>query len=760
MNESDCMKRKYSILEIPMTLFIKKLALLQEEWRRAGKAEKDRKEERQERLKFEGKYTSQMYKVVLKNFIKNWKDYILMLISSIVVFVCLAVGYGVQQILNVGYEKQGPGIFNSLGAIMTKAYFPIGLLCVFVMIHLIVYDLKCRAKNYGIFLALGMRRKNLYQYIVIEYLSIVIVSFVVGGICGSVILYYIVLNWGIMEGVKLGVFSMIFSPCLAALGTLTVIMIVSLMISYDILGDFKVGESVDQRLVGERLPNKFRKVLICIGLVLIAYAAFQYGRRINYENIYLLIALFIGIFIVLRYAIADILIQEKKQRNKIQKVLPHNQLFHKSRTSSVYMGVMLIVLFGVFYYFSYQLVSTKFSNTETNLFPYDAVCLADDTDNALFEKLVQEYEVEILEVPALRVSAYDSTKGNAEIQGQHIGIAESTYHKLKSEVDKTYEKKPLGLKSDEDIYIVYQQDKSIEAHPIGYFTPKSKPLLHIGIPCSGVDVYSKQEGYYEHYNVKGEEIGSLVGAFSRGERENIIVFSDEYFEKAKDFWKDCNVISGIKIEEPQMAIPGVTTFQGITKLVLLQIPERNMSIVEELLNDFSQKHLEEERLLFDNYPGPLKGIYDSAVSYCYLKKQEEGNLVREHIMTITVDTIVIVIMSLMAVLFILVKMLTEFDANRKRAQFLCCMGMERKERIKLVKLESYLYFYLLPLLGAVVLSVIYTVMIWNARMYTKADIQFFMLELLPLWTISIVGISLIIMVIVNIYAYKAEKVNV
>lgn len=740
-------------------MFINNWRALREEWRHAGETEKQRKKEQQERLGVEGKYTSQMYKVMLKNFIKNWKDYILMLISGIVVFICLVVGYGVQQILNTGYEKQGLGIFNSLGTIMAKAYFPIGILCVFVMIHMIVYYLKCRSRNYGIFLALGMRRKNLYRYIAIEYSLIVIVSLVVGGICGSMILYHIALNLGAAEGVKLGLVRMILVPCLAAFGTLTLIVIMSLLISYDILGDFKAGESVDQRLVGERLPNKFRKVLACIGVALIIYASFQYGRKINYENIYLLIVFFIGIFIVLRYAIANMLIQEKSKEKNLQKILPHNQLFHKSRTSSIYMGVMLIVLFGIFYYFSYQLIATRLSNTETNLFPYDAVCLADDRDHEFFEKLVQDYEVEMIEVPALRVSAYDSTKGSSEIQGQHIGIAESTYHKLKSEVDETYEKQSLNLKSDEDIYIVYQQDKSVEAHPIGYFPPKSKPMLHVGIPCRGVDIFSKQDGYYENYQVKGEEIGSLIGAFSRGERENIIVFSDEYFEKAKDFWEDCNIISGLKIDEPERIIPGLTTFQGITKLVLLQIPEKNIRIVEELLNEFNIKHLEEERFLFNQYPGHLKGIYDSTVSYCYLKNQEEGNLLREHIMTITVDTIVIVVMSLMAILFILVKMLTEFDANRKRAEFLSCMGMERKDRIKLVKLESYRYFYLLPLVGAVLLSVIYTVMIWNARMYMKADIQFFISELLKIWIIGIVGISVIIRFIVNIYVRKVEKIN-
>ena len=41
----------------------------------------------------------------------------------------------------------------------------------------------------------------------------------------------------------------------------------------------------------------------------------------------------------------------------------------------------------------------------------------------------------------------------------------------------------------------------------------------------------------------------LTGAFRQGSEENLVVFSDEYFEKVQDDWKKYNWITGDLVEE-------------------------------------------------------------------------------------------------------------------------------------------------------------------------------------------------------------------
>ena len=75
------------------------------------------------------------------------------------------------------------------------------------------------------------------------------------------------------------------------------------------------------------------------------------------------------------------------------------------------------------------------------------------------------------------------------------------------------------------------------------------------------------EKIYPTRTVKGEKTDILTGAFRQGSEENLVVFSDEYFEKVQDDWKKYNWITGDLVEEGE-AEEGVTIHHWPTKLVL------------------------------------------------------------------------------------------------------------------------------------------------------------------------------------------------
>lgn len=92
------------------------------------------------------------------------------------------------------------------------------------------------------------------------------------------------------------------------------------------------------------------------------------------------------------------------------------------------------------------------------------------------------------------------------------------------------------------VYLVHQQDRSVKAQPMDWFYGKSRPNIHIGVPAAEYDWRDKKNTYIERV-VTGEEIGSLTGCYSTEKSENIVVFSDKYFEKAEKEWKKnrCNL---------------------------------------------------------------------------------------------------------------------------------------------------------------------------------------------------------------------------
>lgn len=721
--------------------------------------------EEEERLRFDGKYTSLFYHFVWKNFKRNWKDYLLLLFTNIVIFGCTIVGFGMRDILKVENTTRGSQMFNGLNRILVTALIPMAIIAIFIFILLFFHYLKCRAKNFGVFLTLGMRRNMLYRFVAMEYISMLGIAMLIGGFIGTGVLMIFIKNSEKLLGMAVS-FSVIGIGTYAkSVCALLLLCLVSVMSARIIFTDFNVGKSTDLRAIAENMPKHFHKIVVIAGSLICGFSVYRYQNLDNFENISLLFVFFIGMFLIMRYGMAGYLIGERRRRMYLKKLMIHNQLFHKSKTSTGYIGAIFMIHFCILFYFMLQMISANISEDVYKLFPYDVVCLADEKDNDIFGEIRENYDVKMIEYPALRVSAYDGTekKENTRvgepIQGQHIGISESTYHALKKKVDSDYVAEDLHLDADgEYIHVVYQQDQSEHAKPTAFFTPRSKPLLHIGQPCREVMVHMlhRQNVGYDYYKVRSEEIGSLIGIFHQGEKENIIVFSDEYFEKAKDFWKTTDYRSGEQIENEEERIPGMTIHQGITRLVLFMVADKDMENVAKELEVFEQRHYDEEKELF-KWSIKKNGVYDLSVSYYYTKDEMVKNILTERFMKITMNGLAIVVFFVMNLMLVIIKMLSEMEMNLRRTEFLTCMGMRKKERIRLMRTELLRYYYFIPLSLAAVSSVIYIACTIHARMYPAEYIKAYLENMIPVWIAYFVISTVVMWIATTIYAYRMEK---
>ena len=144
------------------------------------------------------------------------------------------------------------------------------------------------------------------------------------------------------------------------------------------------------------------------------------------------------------------------------------------------------------------------------------------------------------------------------------------------------------------VYLVHQQDRSVKAQPMDWFYGKSRPNLHIGVPAAEYDWGNKKNTYIERV-VTGEEIGSLTGCYSTEKSENIVVFSDKYFEKAEKEWKKTDAIWGIPVEDAKSYYGEATIIQGPTKLVLIAVKSgiNNRNKMLERIDQLLEKKEEE-----------------------------------------------------------------------------------------------------------------------------------------------------------------------
>lgn len=745
--------------------------------------EKAWKEEVKRRTAFAGKYDTPFYRVVWKNFKANWKDYILLLFCGILIIAFVVVGFGIEKIMSVQHNLEGVQMLNGLNSILVNAIVPLAVVSVFMIVMLLFYYLKCRAKNYGVFLTLGMRRKALYYFAGLEFFSVFVLSVIFGSLLGTGALVLFSYFSEALIGLKVDFAVVGIMTYIKSILVVVVVFAISAMAAKEIFVDFNVGKSTDLRSIGEPLPMRFRKTFLIIGMAICGYCLWRYGMIRNFEKVRLLLGFFAGLFIIIRFGTAEYLIHSRRKKKYLKRVVFESQFFHKSKSSSGYVWVLAIMQVCMLFYFSFQVISPMIVEDNDTLFPYEVVCIGDDEDADIFEGIESE-GVEIASYPMVRVTNYDTTekweaKGEVSPQGQHIGISESTYHELKKRLDSEYVATDLGLDAEgECVYIVHQQDKSTKAQPTDFYSAARKPILMAGLPTTGnVDVSRLSRNHddtaFRYRTIVGEEIGSLTGVFRQGLRENIIVFSDEYFKTAQDLWKITDRNTGllttgeyfqILLKQAQEkeneamklvknALPRSTSAvladfanltQGPTTLVLIEeIPEGKMEAVQPYLDSLSERHAEEE-------------AYDASVSSYYLKEDGVENLQTERYMKMVMNLLVIVIFIIMNIILVSIKMLSELDPKRRRADFLTCMGMYKKDRDKLIMKEMLVDHHLLPMVISMAVSLAFTFVVFYARMYSFSDIQNYLKYMIPMWIAYIVISTVIITILSIIYARAVE----
>lgn len=712
------------------------------------------KAEKKERLAFKGRYNKLFYRFIWKNFKKNWKDYILLLICSIVIFTFCVIGFGMHKMLNQNEKYAGIGhVYEGMNAILMNAVIPVGIISVFIIIVLVFYYLRCRSKSYGIFLTLGMRKKTLFYFVAMEFVSLFLITIVIGGIMGTGVLTVFSAKSKQLLGEHIGLSVVGVFTYLKSAGLMILVFLISFMAARDIFVDFSIGKSTDLKATREKLPGKWRKGFLILGIFLCIYSIYEYKQLRNFENVYLLLLFFAGLFLDLHNGITEWLARERKGRNYLKKLMLHNQLYHKSRTNTGYIWAFAIIQFCVLFYFSFQMISVEIAEDEDTLYPYDIVCIADDDDDDIFQELEEKYKIDIQSYPMVRISNYDSTEmleagmlQSKPPQGQQIGISESTYHLLKKQLDESYEESPLNLDNEgERIYIVHQQDKSVKAQPIDFWLYTKNPFLHVGKPCEYADVYADGSGFYAR-TVEGEEIGSLIGTFRQGLRDNLVVFSDTYFTKAQELWKTTDIWTGKQLSEGDEKILDVNIQQGPTKLILINCSSNNAEDIISDLSEFRERHKEDEK-------------YDATVSCCYTKLEAVQSLKTERLMKRVMNFMVIIIFLLAYIRLFGVKMATESEMVSKRAEFLTCIGMRKKERKRLIKREMLNYYYFVPTLIAVICATLYTIAVFCARQYQKTDILRYIRIMIPSWCGGLVSVGIVTACLVMVYVWKSEGKN-
>src|SRR5699024_10551305 len=142
----------------------------------------------------------------------------------------------------------------------------------------------------------------------------------------------------------------------------------------------------------------------------------------------------------------------------------------------------------------------------------------------------------------------------------------------------------------------------------------------------------------------------------------IVVFSDEYFEEAKDMWKYTNIYTGDFIENEEERIEGVTIRQGPSQLVLICSAQKDLEKLDKEMQTFTEMHSYEKQ-------------FDSEVSSYYSKETAVTDMKTEQALTRIVNLFVFLVLLVAGMFLLYVKAISEMEEKKERAVFLKCMGM-------------------------------------------------------------------------------------
>lgn len=706
------------------------------EYRVLKERDRELKRERKRRLYFPGKYTSLFYRVIWKNFRFQLGVYKIFLIVGSLSVSFVFAGFGMWEMLSS--QELGEEMYSFLVMAIVAA--------VFLIVNVLLYYMKNHMKDYSMFLNLGMRKQTLGFYVATELISSMVVSLLAGTVLGNGIvrLCRVLITKAKADGVA-------FSPLtqktyLGTLACVLIIFVVSVLATHDIYIDTGMAGAADKAVRKEKMPQQLLVVRILAGAFFIRLSVQLYTKRVMAENIFALIPFILGWYLILK-TLWSIWLRRarKREENYYRGLMRKNYLYYRFKSVFRYTFFIGLIHLCIIFVFAKDIVSIMAAPEAKDLFPYDYVCMATEDDEEFFGKLEKKYRADIQIYPMVRVSNVDNTLvldslKDITLQGQHIGISASTYEVLCENVGVEPEK--LNLSADgSDVYIVYQQDESVHGHFIDYYAYSGVPYLHVGQPLFYY-FWAQREQFFPRRETAGESTQILTGALRQGKHENLLVFSDEYIEQMQDSWQEYNYLTGEPLGGEE-AVEGENVHHWPTRLVLIRADEGVKEEIDEKLAEFRAAHEFDES-------------FDSEVSSCYVKDELVEKIESERIMKMTLNLFIVSLMFMAGVIMLYLKNQSEILERKRKHEFLVCMGMSKKERLKLFKSEFWSYLWR-PMTLAFIGGAVLTVIVWYLRSYDTVQCM----EYLKIWGILFAGYTAVQILIMKVMEWfvirKVEK---
>lgn len=582
-----------------------------------------------------------LYKIIFKNFKSNLKNYILFFISNIIAVAEMFAFWGIDDIVK-------DAVTDEIIAFALKYDFRIAaglvsIITVFLMVFAMRHYVNLRIKDYSTFVMLGMKKKMSYFMILMEYSIGWLFSFLIGLIIGNGVLYgaqagihHIYPEIVKITRVDLKIYRNTF---LVSFGIMAVVFF-AMMIWMD--GKDLSTLMLDEDVKEKRPASKWWLILAIVGIGIVAMAFNHYpGGDLQY--LYSHIEWVIGGFLVLAFGGGALLGGLEKWKSfYLRHVLQLNQLFTKYQSGMFIILILFVVHFFALTYISVEIASALPLEKYRENYPYDMVWMAQAKDEEFSDTLTEKYDGESVCIPMIRVTTFYGA--------EQIGIAESGYKELSGKECRLTGREIMVGVEDKD----YQGEKKIQSGSDW----EVYRWLYLGKRSEETENFSwiLQDDETYLYDIKDIYTQSVLGQYSTDQcHENVIIFSDEYFEEQ---WEQI----AKNTEEPSI-------------LDLFIFPARNREAAWKELKAYADENGVEE---FRGISGQ-NALYDT-------EQFLSGEKMRE-LFKFSSKLFILVSLFISAFFVMGIKTLAELPSYERRYEFLSCMGMKKRMGERTLRFE-------------------------------------------------------------------------
>lgn len=698
-----------------------------EEQKRRERADK---EEKKRVHYFPGQYPKEFFRVIRKNTAYGKREKMILSAGCLLCASCMYITLTVYSLITQVHGKEDILSRNGLVQSFQQTEILVILFLVLLQTMIISYYIRDQKRAMRLFTILGMRSSTISLMFAIVFAVNAFLSGVAGMVFGGAIAHIIKEIWqsGLTHsGVEITLASVV-SVKTVGLGILGYLLIILLALGFNQENILNLSRSMNMNaeIQREKRIKKYSLLYIGFGIILSAAGIRWYFSRSWAESMYIHIFSVLGILLLLIGGIALYLNRLEKNKERYYRKLISSRPFYyrywKSLWNFFYLSVIHFFILAVFIV---QFTGSLMKEDITDLYPYDIVCTAYDTDLEKLAEIANEHDAKTKIYPMFRMtSVYGSDilsgwmqAGARPIQwpqGQHIAISTSTYQQLKKGLGKTPQEIVL---SGDEMHVVYQQDLTVKAHTIDWDTSRITKRLRIGQPLTFYNP-SDIDNVFPGWKVKSEERDILTGTFHQGMGDNLIVFNDSYFEKEykkltaynKKQWEMRETAS---FEDWRFYTQNHTSnmTEGPTQLVCYTVPEK------EYAGMLADMQYLEEKYQYDR-------MWDDSIHPFYGKQQRIVDTGAQIFFKRLIYLFIVLLLAVLGFFQYYVKVESETKEMNWQNTFLEKLGMREKDRRKALTGQMKL-FTVLPLVIGGCGGIIFAALTARARLYTPEDMSMF-----------------------------------